>query len=612
MPSYVLGISALYHDSAACLLRDGEPVLAVEEERLSRIKHDRAYPARAIAACLDAAGITAADVDAVVFYEKTLPKLERQLHTWIEGFPRSFTAFVRSMSRYLDGRLDLGRWLEKKGGFRGEILFSEHHLAHAAFAFFSSPFPEASVLVADGVGEWATTSIWSAGPEGIAPEREIRFPDSLGLFYSLVTAHLGFRVNEDEYKVMGLAAYGQDAFAAEMEVLLPFADDGAFSLARRFVDPSGAGRLGTAALDALLGPPRLPGAPIEARHRDLARSAQIRLEEALLRIEATLPAGRPLCLAGGVALNGAANARLAGRRPLFVPFAPGDSGAAIGAAYVGWFLGGADRGRPRRVTPFLGPAFGAPAAIEAARAAGLPARPLAELGGDAFVAQAIAEGAIVGWFDGAMEFGPRALGGRSILADPRRAATRNVVNARIKHREPFRPFAPAIPVERVADFFEEARPVPWMTEILPVRPEQRGLIPAVVHVDGTARVQTVSAVDSPRFHALLGAFADRTGVPVLLNTSFNVAGLPIVCSPEDACRCHGAAESRRPRAGRALDREGESMSRRRGLHFLRDIVRFMFSGRRLWLLPIAIVLVLVSTLAAVGALAPYSAFLYPL
>jgi carbamoyltransferase len=542
MTSYVLGISAFYHDAAACLLRDGEIVLAVEEERLSRRKHDRAYPARAVAACLDAAGIGAADVEAVVFYEKTLPKLERQLDTWIRGFPRSFTAFVRSLSRYLDGRLDLGRWLAKKGGFRGEILFSEHHLAHAALAFFSSPFAEAAVLVADGVGEWVTTSLWSAGPGGLVPEREIAFPDSLGLFYSVITAHLGFRVNEDEYKVMGLAAYGDDAFAREMEALLPFAEDGAFRLDPRFVDPSGATRLGTPALDALLGPPRAPGAPIEDRHRDLARSAQLRLEEALLRIEATLPPGRPLCLAGGVALNGAANARLARRRPIFVPFAPGDSGAAIGAAYVGWFLGGAGRGRPRRVTPFLGPAFAAGAVAEAARAGGLHARPLAEIGGDAIVAEAIARGAIVGWFDGAMEFGPRALGGRSILADPRRAEVRDVVNARVKHREPFRPFAPAIAEEHLADFCDEVRSVPWMTEILPVRASQRAAIPAVVHVDGTARVQTVSAATSPRFHALLRAFAERTGVPVLLNTSFNVAGEPIVCSPEDACRCYEAAD----------------------------------------------------------------------
>src|SRR6185437_7494935 len=282
---------------------------------------------------------------------------------------------------------------------------------------------------------------------------------------------------------------------------------------------------------------------IEDRHRDLAKSAQIRLEEALLRIEATLPAGRPLCLAGGVALNGAANARLARRRPIFVPFAPGDSGAAIGAAYVGWHLGGLSaKGRVGKATPFLGPAFDDAACAEAARAAGLVATPLASLGGDAYVAERIAGGALVGWVDGRMEFGPRALGGRSILADPRKAEVRDVVNARIKHREPFRPFAPAILEERAEDFFEEARPVPWMTEILPVRTAQRERIPAVVHADGTGRVQTVRAANSPRFHALIRAFEDRTGVPVLLNTSFNVAGEPIVCSPEDACRCFRTAD----------------------------------------------------------------------
>jgi len=542
MSSYVLGISAFYHDAAACLLRDGEIVLAVEEERLSRIKHDRAFPARAIDACLRAAGIVAADVDAVVFYEKPLPKLERQLETWIQGFPRSFDAFVRSMSRYLDGRLNLARWLRKKGGFRREILFSEHHLSHAAYAYFTSPFSAASVLIVDGVGEWTTTSLWSARGNLIEPLREIRFPDSLGLFYSLVTSHLGFRVNEDEYKVMGLAAYGEDTFAREMEQLLPFGEEGSFRLAPRFIDLGARARLGTPAFDRLVGEPRAPGAALEDRHRNLARSAQARLEDALLRIEATLPEGEPLCLAGGVALNGAANRRLATRRPLFVPCAPGDSGGAIGAAYVGWFLGNAARGRPRTTTPFVGPTFDTTAAMEAARASGLTARPLAALGGDSFVASKLASGAIVGWFDGAMEFGPRALGGRSILADPRRAEMRDVVNARIKHREPFRPFAPAIPLEDVGDYFDTEGPVPWMTEIRQVKADRSGDIAAVVHVDGTARLQTVDRTASPRFHALLRAFGALTGVPVLLNTSFNIAGEPIVCSPADACRCFGAAD----------------------------------------------------------------------
>lgn len=542
MPAHVLGISAFYHDSAACLLRDGEVVLAVEEERLSRIKHDHAFPERAIAACLDAAGITAAEVDTVVFYEKTLPKLERQLETWILGFPRSLGAFVRGMSRYLDGRIDLRRWLERRCGFRGEILFSEHHLSHAAFAFLSSPFPRAAVLVADGVGEWATTSLWSAGPHGLVPERELRFPDSLGLFYSIVTAHLGFRVNEDEYKVMGLAAYGEDSFAAAMAELLPFGDAGGFRLERRYLRTGGRDRLAAPALDALLGPPRAPGAAIEDRHRDIARSAQARLEAALLRIEATLPPEVPLCLAGGVALNGAANARLARRRPIFVPFAPGDSGAAIGAAYVGHHLAGAAAGsRPARVSARLGPSFSPVDCAAAARSAGLVARPLDALGGDAYVAEQLARGRIIGWFDGAMEFGPRALGGRSILADPRDPTMRDVLNARIKHREPFRPFAPAILEERVADYFEHAHPVPWMTEILPVLPGRRADIAAAVHVDGTGRLQTVGERDAPRLHGLLRAFAARTGVPAVLNTSFNVAGEPIVCSPEDACRCHRAA-----------------------------------------------------------------------
>ena len=265
MPSYVLGLSAFYHDAAACLLADGEIVHAIEEERLSRIKHDHAHPERAIASCLEAAGIGPRDLDCVVFYEKPLRKLERQLDTWIRAFPRSFRSFVRSTSRYLDGRVDLGGWLRKKIGARCEVLFSEHHLSHAAFAFHTSPFETAHVLVADGVGEWATTSIWSAGPDGLVAQREIRFPDSLGLFYSLVTGHLGFRVNEDEYNVMGLAAYGEDAFASQMEEILPLSPDGSFRLEGRFMNAAGRTSLSTPDLVELLGPARRRGDAIDRK-----------------------------------------------------------------------------------------------------------------------------------------------------------------------------------------------------------------------------------------------------------------------------------------------------------------------------------------------------------
>jgi carbamoyltransferase len=536
MPSYVLGLSAFYHDAAACLLADGEIVQAIEEERLSRVKHDHAHPERAIASCLDAAGIGPGDLDLVVFYEKPLRKLERQLDTWIRAFPRSFRSFVGSASRYLDGRVDLAGWLRKKIGARCEVLFSEHHLSHAAFAFHTSPFETAHVLVADGVGEWATTSVWSAGPDGLVAEREIRFPDSLGLFYSLVTAHLGFRVNEDEYKVMGLAAYGEDAFATQMETLLPLSPDGSFRLERRFFDAAGRTSLSTQDLVDLLGPPRREGEPIDRRHQNVARSAQARLEAAMTQLVATLPAGEPLCLSGGVALNGLANARIALGRPVHVPFAPGDSGGAIGAAFVGSQVGRSWSRHPRP-SPFLGPSYSSEACMAAASSAGLRVRRLGDMGGDAYVADRLAKGAIVGWLDGRMEFGPRALGRRSILADPRRAEMRDVINDRIKHREPFRPFAPVVPRERVAEYFEVDRPIPWMTEIHPVRAASRAAMAAVVHVDGTARLQTVDRDELPRLHALLGLFGQSTGAPVLLNTSFNVAGEPIVCSPDDACRC---------------------------------------------------------------------------
>jgi carbamoyltransferase len=531
----VLGISAFYHDAAACLLRDGEIVMAVAEERLSRVLHDHAYPERAVAACLEAAGASPADVDAVVFYEKTFPKLERQLETWTLAWPRSFGAFVRGMSRYLDGRVDLVRWLAKKG-FEREILMSEHHLSHAALAFHASPFDAATVLVADGVGEWATTTTWDADADGIRPVREVSFPDSLGLFYSLVTAHLGFRVNEDEYKVMGLAAYGKDAFEAEMRRVLVPGERGAFTLARGFLDLTGSTRGASAELSRLLGPPREPGAPIEDRHRDVAHSAQKRLEEALLALEAVLPAGKPLCFSGGVALNGVANARLAERRELFVPYAPGDSGGAVGAALVG-HAALTGRRPPRCDSPFLGPAFDVEACRAAAHEAGSSARPLAELGGDAYVATRLAAGAILGLFDGRMELGPRALGARSILADPRREEVRDLVNARVKKREAFRPFAPAILAERAAGFFEDTRPARYMETVRVVRPERRAEIAAVVHVDGTARAQLVQRAEVPRLHAIIAAFEEKTGVPALLNTSFNVAGEPIVCTPGHALYC---------------------------------------------------------------------------
>ncbi len=532
----VLGLSAFYHDAAACLLRDGEVVMAVAEERLTRVLHDHAYPERAVAACLDAAGASAADVDAVVFYEKTFPKLERQLETWTLAWPRSFSSFVRGVSRYLDGRVDLVRWLAKKGGFRREILLSEHHLSHAALAFHASPFERATVLVADGVGEWATTTVWDADRDSIRPRAEISFPDSLGLFYSLVTAHLGFRVNEDEYKVMGLAAYGEDRYREAMRGLLAEAPGGAFTLARDCLDLASAERGASRKLAALLGPPREPGAPIEDRHRDVACSAQRRLEDALLAVEATLPRGTPLCFAGGVALNGVANARLAERRELFVPYAPGDSGGAVGAALVGHVA--LEGTRPARCdTPFLGPSFDVAACQAAARALGVASRPLVELGGDAFVAERLSSGGIVGLFDGRMELGPRALGARSILADPRDEATRDRVNARVKKRESFRPFAPAILAERASEYFADTRPARYMESVREVRPERRAEIAAVVHVDGTARAQLVERAEAPRLHAMVSAFGAATGVPVLLNTSFNVAGEPIVCTPADALRC---------------------------------------------------------------------------
>jgi carbamoyltransferase len=524
----ILGISAHYHDSAAALLIDGVPVAAVEEERLSRRKNDAAFPLSAIAWCLESAGIEPGDLDAVVFYEKPMLKFARILTTVLRAFPHSRRAFVQAMRNSLGEKVWVkGIITAELGVARDKVLFTQHHQAHAAAAFFPMPTERAAILTTDGVGEWATLTVGRGartlgGASSLELLREVRFPHSLGLFYSAFTAYLGFPVNEGEYKVMGLASYGKPRFTEEVRRTI---------LGPRFID--------------LFGPPRDPEQAIDlataegARYADVAASAQAVLEEVLvdlargLHVETGLP---DLCLGGGVALNGCANARLlaeSGFERLFVPPAPGDAGCALGAALY------ADRihfGQPDRELPdhpFWGPVADA---AELARIAAEDGFPLATLPSDGAlfddVAAALAGGEIVGWMDGALELGPRALGHRSILAAPHDARTRDRLNLRIKRREEFRPFAPAVPAELADRYFElppgGARLGRFMSGVFSVRPEWRSRLGAVTHVDGTARVQTVDAKMAPRFHALLHAYGRRSGVPILLNTSFNLAGEPIV------------------------------------------------------------------------------------
>jgi carbamoyltransferase len=550
----ILGISAHYHDSAAALVVDGVPVCAIQEERLSRRKNDPSFPLAAIEWCLDEAGLDPADLDAVVFYEKPMLKLERILVSALRAFPRSWRSFPHAMRSTLGEKAWVKGIIASRLGVPGrKILFTEHHQAHAAAAFLTAPTREAAILTADGVGEWATLSVSRGvkradGACALDVLREVRFPHSLGLFYSAFTAFLGFEVNEGEYKVMGLASYGSPRFADRVREMIRPTPDGAFAL-----DPSWfefhdtARRSWSPRFVEAFGPPRVPHEPIDPttpdgrRLADVAASAQLVLEDVLvvltraLRRESGLA---DLCLGGGVALNGCANARIlreSGFEHVFVPPAPGDAGCALGAALL------ADRihfGQPDRPVPDHA-AWGCrvdPDALERLAAEdGLRverARDDDALLGS--VAAELAGGRIVGWMDGRCELGPRALGHRSILAAPGSADTRDRLNREVKYREEFRPFAPAVPIELADRYFDlppgGARLCRFMSGVFPVRPQWRARLAAVTHVDGTARVQAVDPAISPRFHALLHAYGARTGLPVLLNTSFNLAGEPIVTS----------------------------------------------------------------------------------
>ncbi len=544
----ILGISAHYHDSAAALVVDGVPVAAVQEERLSRKKHDSAFPLAAIEWCLETAGLEPEQLDAVVFYEKPMLKLERILVTALRAFPRSWQSFPRAMQNSFGGKVWVKGLIRSHLGVPGsKILFTEHHQAHAACSFFTAPVERAAVLTTDGVGEWATFTVGRGArklgsPAQLAVEKEIRWPHSLGMLYSTFTAFLGFEVNEGEYKVMGLAAYGKPRFADEVGRLLRRTDDGGFALTLPFFDyQEGGARSYSKKFVELFGAPRSPYDAIDLetddgrRWADLAASVQKVLEDELVVQARRLREETgwvDLCLGGGVALNGCANARIlreSGFERIFVPPAPGDAGCAVGAAL--W----ADRihfGQPDRAVPdhpFWGPTVDAEALARVAREDGLPVE---SFDGIERIADELAAGKVIGWMDGAAELGPRALGNRSILAAPHDAEMRDRLNRKVKHREEFRPFAPAVPIEVASRYFDlppgGARVGRFMSGVFPVRPEHRARLAAVTHVDGTARVQTVEASMAPRLHALLLAYGKRTGIPVLLNTSFNLAGEPIV------------------------------------------------------------------------------------
>ena len=544
MPVHILGISAFYHDSAAALLRDGEIVAAAQEERFSRKKHDAGFPAQAIAYCLSEAEIAAPDLDYVVFYDKPLLKFERLLETYLDYAPRGLRSFLQSMPLWLGEKLWIRERIARELPVENPILFTEHHESHAASAFFPSPFDSAAILTVDGVGEWATSSFGRGKGNEIHLAHELHSPHSLGLLYSAFTYYLGFKVNSGEYKVMGLAPYGEPKCVQKiLDNLVDIRDDGSLRLNMRYFGYCDGLTMTNAAFDALFGaPPRQPESPVTQRTMDLARSIQEVAEIAMLRMARHVhrqTGEKNLCLAGGVALNCVANGRIQRECPfenLWIQPAAGDAGGAIGAALSIWhqFLGNS-RKPSASSTAFLGPQF---SSAEIAAALDSKAAVYTRFGRSALVkhvARLLADGNVVAWFQGRMEFGPRALGARSILGDPRSPTMQSQMNQKIKFRESFRPFAPAVLRDRVSDFFDLDCDSPYMLLVAPVRDPAQ--LPAITHVDGSARIQTVRPEENPLFHELLTEFGRLTGYPVLINTSFNVRGEPIVCTPEGAYRC---------------------------------------------------------------------------
>jgi carbamoyltransferase len=575
----ILGISAFYHDSAACLLRDGEIVAAAQEERLTRKKHYAGFPIQSVRYCLQEGGISLGDLRYVAFYDKPLVKFERLLETYLSFAPRGIRSFVAAMPVWLKEKMFLKSLLQKelmalsdgaKKSALPPLLFGEHHESHAASAFYPSPFDKAAVLCMDGVGEWATTSTWLGDGRELTPLWEIPFPHSLGLLYSAFTYYTGFKVNSGEYKVMGLAPYGSPKYVKTIyDHLLDLKPDGTFRLNMECFDYCTGLTMTSRRFDALFGgPPREPETPLTQREMDLARSVQDVTEEVMLRLAGTLhqeTGADNLCLAGGVALNCVGNGRLLREGPfrsLWIQPAAGDAGGAVGVALSAWHqLEGHDRRTNRSGDGMrgglLGPAY---SNEEIERFLNKQAAPYVRLTDDELsdrVAQDLAAGRVVGWLQGRMEFGPRALGSRSILGDARNPRMQSVMNLKIKYRESFRPFAPSVLRERAADYFEMDTDSPYMLLVAPVLEKRRtdvtadqaalwGIellnvprsdIPAVTHVDYSARIQTVHEATSPRYYALIKAFEARTGCGVIVNTSFNVRGEPIVCSPADAYRC---------------------------------------------------------------------------
>lgn len=580
----VLGLSALYHDSAAALVEDGIVVAAAQEERFTRKKHDAAFPKQAIAYCLAEAGCRLDEVDHVVFYDKPFLKFERLLETYMSFAPKGFTSFKAAIPLWLKEKLFqkdlLRKELQKFAGdfdWINKLLFAEHHLSHAASAFFPSPFQDAAVLTMDGVGEWTTSSLAMGSGNSLEIHKELHFPHSLGLLYSAVTYYTGFKVNSGEYKVMGLAPYGEPKYARQLlDHVIDVKEDGSFWLDQSYFDYCTGLTMTNDKFASLFGQKvrQADKDPLTQFHMDMAASIQEVTEHVVLKLARSIRAetgARNLCLAGGVALNCVANGKIL-REGIFddiwIQPAAGDAGGALGAALAGYHI---HKGQPRKVAgngkdamkgSYLGPVWGQSEIEQRLTEAGAKFTVLSDDQLIAQTAQALADEKAVGWMQGRMEFGPRALGGRSILGDPRSPSMQKVLNLKVKYRESFRPFAPSVLREDVAQWFELECDSPYMLMVAPVAEQHRramtdeeqalfgidklnvprSSLPAITHVDYSARIQTVHADTNPRYHALIAAFKGLTGCPVVVNTSFNVRGEPIVCTPEDAFRCFMGSE----------------------------------------------------------------------
>jgi len=565
----ILGISAFYHDSAAALVKDGKIVAAAQEERFTRKKHDFRFPTNAIEYCLKEAGIKPSDIDYVAFYDKPFIKFERLLETYITYAPAGLKSFLLAMPLWLRHKLWMGDYIKREIGFEGELLYPEHHQSHAASAFFPSPFDKAAFITMDGVGEWATSS-WGVG-EGnkMSLRKEIRFPHSLGLLYSAFTYYTGFKVNSGEYKVMGLAPYGEPKYKdIILSELMDLKEDGSFRLNMKYFNYCVGLTMTSKALDKLLGrPPREPESDLSQMDMDLARSVQEVTEEVMLRMARHVrkeTGMKNLCLAGGVALNCVGNGILLREKifdNIWIQPAAGDAGGALGAALFAWHqLLDGDRSvgeRGSQLGSYLGPRFSSSEIQRWLDKHGYPYVKTDPSETPAHVAKYIEDQKVVGWFNGRMEFGPRALGARSIIGDARSSKMQSIMNLKIKYRESFRPFAPSCLAEDVSDYFEMEEESPYMLLVAPVKSERcnpmsedqqnlfgidklnvaRSDIPAITHVDYSARVQTVHKLDNSDYHKMISSFKERTGYGVIINTSFNVRGEPIVCTPQDAYLC---------------------------------------------------------------------------